>query len=177
MDERGRELLPQEVNQVLLLQEMSQTPLQTVASHSGGPAPAPASAAADLTILYDGGCPLCLREVRFLRRRDGERGRLAFVDVAAVDYDPSSHGQISYRDAMERIHGLTGTGEVVRDVEVFRRAYALVGLGWLYAPSRWPLLRGIADGLYRLWARWRLRLTGRPPLDQLCCEREGRCRL
>jgi predicted DCC family thiol-disulfide oxidoreductase YuxK len=113
--------------------------------------------------------------VRFLRRRDGERGRLAFVDVAADDYDASSHGSISYRDAMERIHGLTGTGEVVRDVEVFRRAYALVGLGWLYAPSRWPLLRGIADGLYRLWARWRLRLTGRPPLDQLCCEREGRC--
>ncbi|WP_259722583.1 thiol-disulfide oxidoreductase DCC family protein [Synechococcus sp. CS-1328] len=128
-------------------------------------------------MLYDGGCPLCLREVRVLGGRDGDRGRLAFVDVAAVDYDPSSHGAISYRDAMERIHGLTVTGEVVRDVEVFRRAYELVGLGWLYAPSRWPLLRGIADGLYRLWARWRLRLTGRPSLDQLCCEREGRCRL
>jgi predicted DCC family thiol-disulfide oxidoreductase YuxK len=129
-----------------------------------------------LTILYDGGCPLCLREVTFLRRRDrrlhGEAPRLAFVDINDPAYEPADHGGISYREAMGRIHAVDGDGSVVRDVEVFRRAYALIGLGWLYAPSRWPLLRPLADLAYRLWAGARLRLTGRPPLEQLCRARE-----
>lgn len=131
-----------------------------------------------LEILYDGGCPLCLREVTLLRERDrrrhGERPVLAFVDIDAADYDPAAHGGITYRQGMERIHAIDAKGAVLTDVEVFRRAYALVGLGWLYAPSRWPLLRPLVDGLYRLWAAWRLRLTGRPGLEQLC---QGRCAL
>ena len=133
------------------------------------------AARADLTLLYDGGCPLCLREVRFLRRRDAGRHRLAFVDIDAADYRPEHHGGIEYRQAMGRIHAIDGEGEILRDVDVFRRAYDLIGLGWLYAPTRWPLLRPIADAVYGLWAASRLRLTGRPDLDQLCLN-HGRCR-
>ncbi|MFM7087333.1 MAG: thiol-disulfide oxidoreductase DCC family protein [Cyanobium sp.] len=136
---------------------------------------------ASLTILYDGGCPLCLREVTFLRRRDTrlhpQDPRLAFVDVDDPAYDAAAHAGISYRDAMGRIHAVAGGGEVLRDVEVFRRAYALVDLGWLYAPTRLPLLRPLVDALYGLWAQARLRLTGRPDLDTLCQQRSGRCRL
>ena len=133
-----------------------------------------------LTLLYDGGCPLCLREVTFLQGRDArlhpQQRRLAFVDIDAADYNPAAHGGISYREAMGRIHGLTGDGTVLRDVAVFREAYRLVGLGWLYAPTDWPLLRPVVDVAYGIWARWRLRLTGRPTLDALCSGRAG-CRL
>jgi len=136
---------------------------------------------AALTILYDGGCPLCLREVRFLERRDRARNadqpQLAFVDIDDPGYSPDAWGGIHYRAAMGRIHALADDGAVLRDVAVFRRAYALIGLGWLYAPTRWPLLGPLADALYRLWAVERLRLTRRPGLDQLCAEREGRCRI
>lgn len=127
---------------------------------------------AALTLLYDGGCPLCLREVTFLSQRDqrlhAAAPLLAFVDIDAPDYDPAAHGGVSYREAMGRIHGLRADGTVLRDVAVFREAYRLVGLGWLYAPTKWPLLRPLVDGAYGQWARWRLRLTGRPDLDQLC---------
>jgi predicted DCC family thiol-disulfide oxidoreductase YuxK len=51
--------------------------------------------APDLTLLFDGGCPLCVREVRFLQRRD-RQGRLAFVDIDATDYDAEAHAGISY---------------------------------------------------------------------------------
>jgi len=133
----------------------------------------------ELTILYDGGCPLCLREVRFLRSRDQRlhpgSPRLAFVDIDAHGYDAALHGGIGYRQAMGRIHALAADGTVLRDVAVFRQAYALIGLGWLYAPTRWPLLGPTIDGLYGLWAALRLRLTGRPSLDQLCDLRQGRC--
>lgn len=125
----------------------------------------------DLTLLFDGGCPLCLREVKILRRRDGSAGRLAFVDVDDPSYDPARYGGITYADAMGRMHALRADGAVIRDVEVFRQAYGLVGLGWLYAPTRWPLLRPLVDTIYRLWARWRLAITGRPSLDTLCQDR------
>ena len=134
---------------------------------------------AQLTILYDGGCPLCVREVRFLEQRDRRlhprAPRLAFVDIDAGDYEPSTHGGIRYEEAMGRIHALEASGEVVKDVEVFRRAYQLIGLGWLYAPTGWPLLAPLVNTLYAIWASARLRITGRPSLEQLCAVRGGRC--
>lgn len=134
-----------------------------------------------LKLLYDGGCPLCVREVRYLERRDRAHNRpepqLAFIDVDADDYDPAAHGGISYREAMGRIHAISADGTVLRDVAVFRRAYQLVGLGWLYAPTGWPGIAQLADGAYAIWARWRLVLTRRPSLDQLCDGRDGRCRM
>ena len=63
-------------------------------------------------------------------------------------------------------------GEVLKDVRVFREAYRLVGLGWIYAPTSWPVLGPLVDQIYRLWARWRLTFTFRPSLDQLCKARE-----
>jgi predicted DCC family thiol-disulfide oxidoreductase YuxK len=120
-----------------------------------------------LTLLYDGACPLCLREVTFLKRRDLQ-GRLAFVDIDRHAYDPAQWGGISYRDAMARIHAIRADGEILKDVAVFREAYRCVGLGWIYAPTEWPLIGRLIDRIYALWASQRLRMTGRASLDQLC---------
>ena len=129
--------------------------------------------APELTLLFDGGCPLCVREVRFLQRRD-RQARLGFVDIDASDYDAAAHAGISYRAAMGRIHAITGSGEVMRDVAVFREAYRLIGLGWLYAPTRWPLIGSVVDWVYGIWAARRLQITGRADLETLC---QGRCDL
>ena len=94
---------------------------------------------ASLTLLYDGGCPLCLREVNFLRQRD-ERlhagsARIAFVDINDASYRPEQHQGISYREAMGRIHAIQADGTVLQDVAVFREAYRLIG--WAgYTPRR-----------------------------------------
>ncbi len=130
----------------------------------------PASA---FTLLYDGACPFCLREVSMLRRRDEGRGRIHFVDIDAPSYNPAAYAGISYRDAMGRIHGLREDGTVLRDVAVFREAYRLVGLSWVYALTDWLPAGALADGVYRFWARWRLRFTGRPDIDSLCALREA----
>ena len=71
---------------------------------------------------------------------------------------------------MDRIHGVLPNGTIVEGLEVFRRAYEAVGIGWLMAPTRWPGLRRLADAAYRTFARNRLRLTGRAS----GCE-TGRC--
>ncbi len=126
----------------------------------------------ELILLYDGACPLCRREVEILRRRDGGRGAIRFVDIDDPLYEPVAFQGISYREAMGRVHGITADARVLRDLAVFQEAYRLVGLGWIYAPIEWPVIGPLAQVVYRLWARLRLRLTGRPDLDTLCAERE-----
>jgi predicted DCC family thiol-disulfide oxidoreductase YuxK len=124
-----------------------------------------------IRVLYDGDCPLCSREIRFLERRDRGRGRLEFEDIADRRFDAGAYG-LEARDLMARIHGVLPDGTLVEGVEVFRQAYAAVGLGWLVAPTRWPGLRRLADLAYRTFARNRLRWTGR----ESACAQE-RCRV
>ena len=38
------------------------------------------------------------------------------------------------------------------------KAYRAVGLGWLLAPAGWPVLGWFFDGLYAVFARYRVRL-------------------
>ena len=123
-------------------------------------APAPAAPAPyDLEVWYDGACPLCAREVAFLRRLD-RAGRIRFSDLAAPGFDAAAVG-IPWADLMDRIHARLADGTVVEGVEVFRRLYAAVGFGWLVAPTRLPGVRQLLDLAYRAFARNRLRLTGR----------------
>ena len=124
-----------------------------------------------ILVLYDGECPLCSREIRFLERRDRGLGRIQFEDLARPDFDPAAYGLDAER-VMARIHGVLPDGSVVEGVEVFRRAYAAVGLGWLVAPTRWPGLRRLVDLAYRIFARNRLRWTGRAS----ACD-TGRCQI
>ncbi|MGK7928403.1 MAG: thiol-disulfide oxidoreductase DCC family protein [Spirulina sp.] len=134
-----------------------------------------------IKLLYDGQCPLCVREVRFLQQRDAGRGLVAFVDVARDDYDPAQHGNIDFETAMGRIHAILADGTIVKNIEVFRRTYEILGMGWIYAVTKLPLVGAIADWLYGIWADYRLVLTGRPNLEAIAAERQerlqGRCRL
>tara|TARA_Y100001968_G_C19435494_1_gene759410 strand:- start:2080 stop:2472 length:393 start_codon:yes stop_codon:yes gene_type:complete len=120
-----------------------------------------------LTILFDGGCPLCKREISFLKSKD-KNGYISFVDINSIDYKPELFSGISYRDAMKRIHAIKASGVILKDLNVFREAYKLVGFGWFYAPTSWPLFNTVFDFLYTIWARYRLTLTGRKSLDDLC---------
>lgn len=68
---------------------------------------------------------------------------------------------------MDRIHGRLPSGELIEGVEVFRRLYAAVGFSWLVAPTRLPGVRHLLDAAYELFAKNRLRLTGRC-VDGVC---------
>ena len=122
-----------------------------------------------IRIFFDGECPLCTREIRLLRRLDRGRGRLRFEDISRPDFEAGADG-LDVSALMDRIHGVLPDGTVVEGMEVFRRAYDAVGLGWLLRPTSWPGLRHLADLAYATFARNRLRWTGRAS----GCE-AGRC--
>jgi len=126
----------------------------------------------DFKLLYDGECPICMREARWLQGRN-RQGRLAFEDVSARDFEPAHYGA-TRAELLGVIHGVFPDGRMVRKVEVFRQAYRAVGLGWLLAPTGWPGLRWVCDRLYEAFARYRMpigRLFGRSCASETCAIR------
>ncbi|MEM7628974.1 MAG: DUF393 domain-containing protein [Planctomycetota bacterium] len=121
------------------------------------------------TLLIDGECPLCAKEASMMAWLDRGRGRLKLVDIAADGFDASDYGT-TFEQVMGHIHGVMRDGSLVTGMEAFRHAYAAVGLGWLFAPTAWPVLRPVFDRLYNFFAANRLRFTGRKD----ACE-GGRC--
>ena len=124
---------------------------------------------AKLTIFFDGECPLCKREVDFLQSRNKNK-YLKFIDINGQDFDSYSN-QITYKQAMQRIHALKSDGYVIKDIAVFQEAYKLIGLGWIYAPTKLPILNKLFEFIYGLWAKYRLKITLRPSIEELCSQR------
>jgi len=115
-----------------------------------------------LKLLYDGQCPICRREVEWLKRRDSH-GRIAAEDISNPDFHAEYYG-LSQAEVMGVLHAVLPDGRIVRRVEAMCEAYRAVGLGWLVAPLSWPVFAWLADRAYGVFARNRVaigRLMGR----------------
>lgn len=110
----------------------------------------------EFTLLYDGKCPICRKEVAWLRRKNTQH-KLGFQDIHAEDFD-AAHFDKTLTELMAEIHGIYPDGRLIKGMPVFRACYRTVGLGWLLAPTGWPLLRHSFDWLYAAFARHRVRL-------------------
>ncbi len=113
-----------------------------------------------LEMFFDGDCPLCLREVKLLRKMDRGRERILFTDIAAADFNPAEHGR-TFEDFMAVMTGRQADGQYITGVEVFRQAYAAVGLGSIVSLTRLPGVSQALDAAYKQFAARRLKLTGR----------------
>jgi len=122
-------------------------------------------------VFYDGDCPLCLREIKLLRKWDRD-DKIRFTDIADPDFDAASLGRI-YEDLITEIHGRLPDGSWIRGVEVFRHLYSAVGYSRLVSLTRLPGLSHTLDWGYRLFARNRLRLTGRCSTNSDICKIES----
>ncbi len=111
----------------------------------------PTSRGGPLRVLYDGACPFCRAEIEWLRRRD-RRGRLVPEDISAPGFDASLYG-LDPADVQRVLHVISADGKVVRRMEAVRAVYQVLGLGWLVAPTGWPVLRAVFDRLYTVFAR------------------------
>ena len=72
---------------------------------------------------------------------------------------------------MERIHALKSDGSVIKDIKAFQDAYSLIGLGWIYAPTKLPILDKFIEFIYGLWAKYRLKKNFTPSIEKLLDER------
>ncbi len=121
-----------------------------------------------LTIFYDGYCPLCQIEMRKLKSLDKDQ-KLVFEDIQAPTF-PNRYPQLDWSALNARIHVQLDNGSVVSGLDATHLAWKTVGRGWVYAPLRWPVIRWFADHLYLIFARNRYRisflLTGKKRCNQ-----------
>ncbi|ART63350.1 thiol-disulfide oxidoreductase DCC family protein [Kushneria marisflavi] len=127
---------------------------------------------AELTLFYDGNCPLCVNEINHLKRLDQGR-RIEFENIHAEDFT-SRYPDVDREEASAILLGDVH-GQRIRGLDVTHRAWSLVGRGWLTAPLRWPLIRPIADRVYLWFAPRRYRISGWLTGRQRCNTCEGTC--
>ncbi|XP_034447433.1 uncharacterized protein At5g50100, chloroplastic-like [Hippoglossus hippoglossus] len=120
------------------------------------------SSAAAVRVLYDGLCPVCVTEIRFLQFLQRKQPqKVDFVNIAQPGYDGGKYKDVSYEMAMEEMHVIDEKDEVHRGIPAFAVMYGGVGLGWLGRFMMWPGVRPFMDKSYAIFARNRLKWTGR----------------
>ncbi|GJP49064.1 hypothetical protein CLOM_g8331 [Closterium sp. NIES-68] len=123
-------------------------------------------------VLYDGDCPICMKQVEFLSARNKQYQTLKFVDISTEDYDPDENGGVEYEEAMGHMHGVMRDGTVVKSMDAFRSFYDAVGLGWIINVTNFPPIAVVVDAMYELFAKYRLPLTGHPGIQAAFEERK-----
>lgn len=120
------------------------------------------SSESGVKVLYDGLCPICVTEIRFLQFLQKNRpGKVDFVDISLSGYDGAKYKGVSYEMAMEEMHVIDEKDEVHRGIPAFAVMYSAVGLGWLGRFMMWPPVRPFMDKSYAIFAKNRLKWTGR----------------
>jgi predicted DCC family thiol-disulfide oxidoreductase YuxK len=96
-----------------------------------------------LTLFYDGACPLCQAEILFLTSRN-QGNLLRFIDIHSNQYHPEKLG-VTCEQALAAMYGQYADGSLIHGEVVFPEAYKranLPFLAWLFSrKSLQPLLR------------------------------------
>lgn len=121
----------------------------------------------ELEVFFDGDCPLCRREIAWMKGRD-RAGKVRFTDIASPQFSAADYGK-TFEAFMAEIQGRLPDGRWITGVEVFRRLYSAIGFGLLVHVTRWPLISGLLEWGYKSFARRRLQLTGRCSIDSASC--------
>jgi predicted DCC family thiol-disulfide oxidoreductase YuxK len=116
-----------------------------------------------LTVWHDGGCPLCRREIAFMRRLD-RRGAITFVDASdGESVCPRDRNELLARfHAAEDSHMLSGAAAFAA---MWRAIPVLRPLG---LAARNAQVLGVLEWLYGRF------LVARPALQRLARRLEGR---
>ncbi len=117
----------------------------------------------DLTVYFDGSCPLCRREIDFYRRRATGRA-IEWIDVSAANEVGEG---LSCQTALARFHVRLADGSLVSGGLAFATLWRHIpGWRWLGRLGSVPPLSWILELGYRAFLPLRPRLQRLFPLRQ-----------
>ena len=106
------------------------------------------------TVYYDGGCPVCSREIGFYRHRQGGES-FTWVDVTQASEAALGPG-LSRQAALDRMHVRRADGTVVDGAAAFVEIWrGMPGLRWLGLLLGIPPFSTLAEFGYRIFLRAR----------------------
>ena len=107
-------------------------------------------------VLYDGGCSLCAREINHYMRLKGA-DKIHWLDINNKEFI-NSDLEISYKEAMKRLHARDCQGQWHTGVYAFRLIWShLVLYRHIATIFKYSGLLSVMDFLYQWFARWRYR--------------------
>ncbi len=116
------------------------------------------------TLYYDGQCPLCTREMAKLGQLCDAQLQLADIHRLPPDNSLEQTDGLAPTDALpsrdtllKTLHLRTAEGQWLTGIDANVAAWQHTRLGPLWRWLRWPLIRPVADRVYRLWAERRYR--------------------
>lgn len=107
----------------------------------------------ELTVYYDGACPVCRREIAAWRRADGAE-RLDWVDASDADADLG--GDLDRDRALARMHVRDADGRLIEGAGAFAALWrAFPKTRWLGRVAGSRVALAILDPAYSLFLRVR----------------------
>ena len=116
------------------------------------------------TVFYDGGCPLCRREIGFYQRRRGA-DQITWIDVSQAKKNEEVAPGLCKHAAMARFHIRGAEGQIISGGRAFAYLWSLLPgfrpwgrllllppFSWLIDPA-YDLFLKLRPGLQRLMAR------------------------
>ena len=130
--------------------------------------PGPTAEPHQLTVFYDGACPLCRREIGFYQRRDGAQS-IDWVDVSRCAGETVAPG-LTKAEAMARFHVKRADGRLASGGLAFAQLWAaLPGFRPFGLVLQWPPLAWLTERVYRLFLKVRPRLQALAGADDVNC--------
>ena len=112
-----------------------------------------AAGAPELTVYYDGGCPICRREIGAYRNMDGAE-RLDWVDVADPATEPGD--DLDRQAALARMHVRDADGRLLSGAAAFAAMWrAFPKTRWLGRVAGTRPALAVLEPAYRLFLRAR----------------------
>lgn len=109
--------------------------------------------AAEVTVFYDGSCPLCAAEMGYYKRAD-LTGALKLVDVSSDAF--SGDARITQQAAMARFHVRLADGQQVSGARGFIEVWRVIPMwSWLAKCAKVPGVVLVLEVAYRIFLRVR----------------------
>jgi predicted DCC family thiol-disulfide oxidoreductase YuxK len=119
-----------------------------------------------VTCFHDGECPICNIEIKAMKKLD-KKGNINWVDISQDKVALAKAG-LTYKQAMDRMHvidenqqlqsGVLGFLQVWKQLPYYRRIAPII--------EHVPLLLPMMEVCYRIFARYRLPLTGKKQIKE-----------
>ncbi|MDO9214548.1 MAG: DUF393 domain-containing protein [Methylococcales bacterium] len=119
-----------------------------------------------VTCFHDGECPICNIEINAMKKLD-TAGNIHWVDISQ-DKAALAKAGLTYKQTMDRMHvidenqqlqsGVLGFLQVWKQLPYYRRIAPII--------ENVPLLLQLMECCYRIFARYRLPLTGKQQIKE-----------
>lgn len=107
----------------------------------------------NITVYYDGQCPMCSFEIDHLKKAD-KTNKIRFEDIKADNFS-ERHPELDIETLDALLHVKDTSGKWIKGLDANYLMWKTVGFEKWLAPLKWQWLRPIANPLYRGFAKHR----------------------